>query len=70
MSLPEQNTLIAALQAQIQMWQGIEMPHETARAFAADLAGLIAAFQKMPPVAFDARPCDFRVALEDMADEI
>ena len=64
-----QDSLIDAIIDSTRLWQGIEMPHASARDFAADLLGTIRAFEHLPPVDFNARSCDFMVALQELADE-
>lgn len=60
--------LIRLIEETARVWNGVAMPHPTARAFAADLGGVIAAFERLPPVDFDARYCDFAPALAELAD--
>ncbi|WP_138472327.1 hypothetical protein [Poseidonocella sp. HB161398] len=50
-------------------WTGIEMPHPAARAFAADIGGLIRAFRALPPAPFDDRAADVCLVLDAYADD-
>jgi hypothetical protein len=53
----------------IRLWFGVKPPNAFAEEVIGDVAGMIAAFEKLPPLAFEAEPSDFVRVLHAFAEE-
>ena len=61
---------LGSVEAAIKTWHGIDAPNEPARRMAADLASMIAAFEKVRgALRFEEEPASFEAALLEMREE-
>jgi len=59
------STFLAETEAMIATWHGIAAPNDPARRFAAELADIIAAFEKLHgTLVFEDEPASFEAALQ------
>jgi hypothetical protein len=59
------STFLAQTEAMIATWHGVTAPNEPARRLAAELAGTIAAFEKLHgTLVFEDEPASFEAALQ------